>query len=468
MLALIDRVKERLDQQDPRPDGYNVGFNAGRAAGQTVDHAHVHVVPRYHGDVEDPRGGVRNVIPGRGNYLRWSDAAPERVLSEPAHGVSAPGHPDAAFLRRVLALVEEGAKVATYKPALLMALVDLSVEASIGADADAEVDIAVVDLADRVMELYWPQVRPRLAEYYRLPDGFHRLRQSTNDRVGGTGPGRQPNEARIPRTVSRLQQAVGGLSPLQVRALRAADWDQARREVATALARQPIPRLQRPGTAVHDEFERFLYDDSGFGESVSMRAAGELHLRLKPGVAQRLADAAPLLRPAIEVVWTRQVAQINRLSVLEENLREQLFGVVRATLAPVRDALTDAGVRDCFWCERRLTTNVQVDHVLPWAHYPLDSLYNLVLTDGACNLDKVDRPVSSRLVQRWFERDVDQLESISAHLGWPVGRARTVRLAATAYSDVPLGFPLWDGRNRPRTVMTTAEREATLQIVLAA
>ena len=68
MLALVDEVKRRLDAER-RPDGYNVGFNAGAAAGQTVGHLHIHVIPRYRGDVPDPRGGVRHVIPGKGNYL---------------------------------------------------------------------------------------------------------------------------------------------------------------------------------------------------------------------------------------------------------------------------------------------------------------------------------------------------------------------------------------------------------------
>ena len=68
MLALVDEVKRQLDA-DRRPDGYNVGFNAGAAAGQTVGHLHLHVIPRYRGDVPDPRGGVRHVIPGKGNYL---------------------------------------------------------------------------------------------------------------------------------------------------------------------------------------------------------------------------------------------------------------------------------------------------------------------------------------------------------------------------------------------------------------
>ncbi len=51
------------------PDGYNVGFNDGAAAGQTIGHFHLHVIPRRLGDMDDPRGGVRHVIPARGNYL---------------------------------------------------------------------------------------------------------------------------------------------------------------------------------------------------------------------------------------------------------------------------------------------------------------------------------------------------------------------------------------------------------------
>lgn len=76
LIALVDVVKRVLDAGVDHeggglrvPDGYNVGFNAGEAAGQTVMHLHLHVIPRYRGDMADPRGGVRHVIPARGNYL---------------------------------------------------------------------------------------------------------------------------------------------------------------------------------------------------------------------------------------------------------------------------------------------------------------------------------------------------------------------------------------------------------------
>ena len=52
------------------PDGFNIGMNDGEAAGQTISHAHIHVIPRYHGDVPDPRGGVRWIIPSKAAY--WS------------------------------------------------------------------------------------------------------------------------------------------------------------------------------------------------------------------------------------------------------------------------------------------------------------------------------------------------------------------------------------------------------------
>lgn len=67
VMALVNEVKRALDASH-HPDGYNVGFNAGDAAGQTVPHLHVHVIPRYHGDRADPRGGVRWVLPEHADY----------------------------------------------------------------------------------------------------------------------------------------------------------------------------------------------------------------------------------------------------------------------------------------------------------------------------------------------------------------------------------------------------------------
>jgi len=63
----VERVRARIEQAH-RPQGFNVGWNDGRAAGQTVFHLHLHVIPRYEGDAGDPRGGIRWILPGRARY----------------------------------------------------------------------------------------------------------------------------------------------------------------------------------------------------------------------------------------------------------------------------------------------------------------------------------------------------------------------------------------------------------------
>jgi diadenosine tetraphosphate (Ap4A) HIT family hydrolase len=67
MLGLLDRAREYLDGRFS-PKGYTIGINEGAAAGQTIFHVHLHLIPRYTGDVADPKGGIRGVIPGKQRY----------------------------------------------------------------------------------------------------------------------------------------------------------------------------------------------------------------------------------------------------------------------------------------------------------------------------------------------------------------------------------------------------------------
>ena len=67
IFELIDKAKNIIDERF-KPDGYNIGINLGEKAGQTIMHLHVHLIPRYDGDVPDPRGGVRGVVPEKKSY----------------------------------------------------------------------------------------------------------------------------------------------------------------------------------------------------------------------------------------------------------------------------------------------------------------------------------------------------------------------------------------------------------------
>jgi diadenosine tetraphosphate (Ap4A) HIT family hydrolase len=69
LMSLLDEAKAAADRESS-PDGFNIGINDGLAAGQTVLHLHVHLIPRFVGDTPDPRGGVRWIIPEKADY--WS------------------------------------------------------------------------------------------------------------------------------------------------------------------------------------------------------------------------------------------------------------------------------------------------------------------------------------------------------------------------------------------------------------
>ena len=69
LMSLLGTAKANVEAEF-KPDGYNIGINDGPVAGQTVPHLHVHLIPRYKGDMPDPRGGVRWIIPDKADY--WS------------------------------------------------------------------------------------------------------------------------------------------------------------------------------------------------------------------------------------------------------------------------------------------------------------------------------------------------------------------------------------------------------------
>lgn len=69
LFAILEKSRE-IVEQDFNPDGFNIGINDGEAAGQSVMHLHIHLMPRYFGDMENPRGGVRNIFPEKGDYTK--------------------------------------------------------------------------------------------------------------------------------------------------------------------------------------------------------------------------------------------------------------------------------------------------------------------------------------------------------------------------------------------------------------
>ena len=139
-----DAICRRTTQAKlPIPDGFNIGVNVGEAAGQTVLHLHVHVIPRYRGDASDPRGGVRHVIPNKGNYLAAMPTEGAALARDAEMTYLRPNHLPAAHHR----LVTGGRDDALLRPLLD----DL--------DRAQKVDIAVAFVLESGVELIVAHLR---------------------------------------------------------------------------------------------------------------------------------------------------------------------------------------------------------------------------------------------------------------------------------------------------------------------
>lgn len=330
--------------------------------------------------------------------------------------------------QRVVAILEAGLRTATYKLATLMALIDYAIE-HVPSDSEAPLEVPIRDLAHRVLELYWQQVRPFEGQ---------ELRQSTQPR------------ARIPQAALNLRFAAGvGTSgtSLAVAVKRApAAYQEAIDEIVLCLAQQPLYRLQRlPGTASSD---CFLYDDAFLHDGItrgSLSAHGD-GILLKPGVAVGLARLAGLLKPALEIMWVEDVRRMNQF--LHENIPDvagHLFGHERIALTAVRDPLKNAFGASCFYCETPLGRDNPIDHVLPWSLVGIDGLANLVPACRPCNSDKRHSLPAPAIIDRALGRNRAVLEDIAVTIEWPTQYDRVVAAARGIYRSQPLGTATWAG-----------------------
>jgi hypothetical protein len=315
--------------------------------------------------------------------------------------------------QRIVGILETGRRTATYKLATLMALIDHAIEHVPARDAD-RLAVPIDDLARRVLELYWRQVRPFEGR---------QLRQSTQSR------------ARIPQAARDLRSAAGvgtAGTPLAIADLRVPNaYAVAIDEVTLCLAQQPLHRLQRLHGS--EQSECFLYDDTFLHDRISRRAlrvSGDA-IVLEPGVAAGLARLSGLLKPALEIMWVDDVRRMNSF----------LDAEVPDVRAPFKEAF---GAR-CFYCKTGLPEGNPIDHVLPWSLLGIDGLANLVLSCQRCNSDKGNSIPALPLVDRVLGRDRQTLEDIATAIQWPTQYDRVVAAARGVFRSQPGGAATWAG-----------------------
>ena len=332
---------------------------------------------------------------------------------------------DDLLIERLLRVVDEGRRTATYKLALLLGLIDAT------AMRPGESVMPTRTIAERVLELYYRQTRPYV------------------DRTG---------ERRVPRQISmksspvldvvgqlrHANEAAGGRSLADARHSVPADLVRAVDVIEDTFVRYPIPLLQVLGSITIP----FLYEpDWPEGTSARvLRRGGRDRLVLLDGVADRLVVLGPMLRPLIELHWVRDVARWTGVATEDEQLHAHLFGSERSSFPKpmVRD-LIDLQEGFCFYCGERLGRGVQIDHFLAWSRWPNDAVENLVAADS-CNGAKSDHLAATAHLTRWrlrIETLSPSLADLAAHHRWPSDKDRTWALAQSTYAHIAPGTPLW-------------------------
>ena len=356
-----------------------------------------------------------------------------------------------AWAQLLLTVLEEGRRTATYKLAVLLALLDCCV---LGADARGRPpqSIPVRDLAERVLELYWRQVRPY--------DGGTVLSQST-----------QPRAVTVDavRALRSDAERVRATTPAAAARTLPDAYERTVSTIELNLVQMPLGKLQRPqgysATGASD-YPRFLYDDRAFTErvTVSQLRRAPMHVVLQPGVPDWLVSLSGVLRPLLELHWTRAVAGFNQRHVAEDRLREHLFGSERSNLQPLRPGLLEVQHGECFYCRQRLPERgVEVDHFVPWSRLPNDALGNLVLADSRCNNAKRDHYADLRLLERWWTRPSAVLEQLADATRWPLQLERSKQVARGLYAHLPAGTPLWQQPG----LYTVLDRDALADVLHA-
>jgi 5-methylcytosine-specific restriction endonuclease McrA len=338
-------------------------------------------------------------------------------------------------VERLLQILHEGQRSSTYKLAVIIGLLDLCL-ARTDALGWPPTAITTRELAERVIELYWPQVRPRAD----VPLSQNRGREGVILR-----------EVRQLRDQALLLSRVGA-SVHRVRTLLPDTYEATVDEVEWKLIEMPLPRLQRVGGQDTDWLYRIGWADNRLPSRGDVRRyqrgeGGDFDNRilLRPDVALAFVRLHGLLRPFVEQRWVREVAEMNRLPVQE--LHGFLFGAPRTALAPVRPLLLDLQGGDCFYCGGRIAhQHAEVDHFIPWARHPDDGLENLVVAHRRCNGSKSDFLASVDHLARWRARNLDHacaLEQIADDARWGKSGTRALGAARALYMRLPAEARLW-------------------------
>jgi 5-methylcytosine-specific restriction endonuclease McrA len=307
------------------------------------------------------------------------------------------------FLTKVQRLFNESDFSSTYKYALLISLADLAIE--LGKDDDSELELSNRQIAERFIELYWQQSSP-----YKT--------SKTNDR--GVLYQNHGTQAAIIKAIQAFRNENNFNSPNAAK--HSKEYKKLVTAVASTVAKQPINYLQNVG----GETLPFLYERNTSS------------ITLKKGVTYCLRRFQPLIQQLARGRWTDYIKKnAKNISILGEkdDLNSFLFETSRKTLALVCKELKVLYGCKCFYCNKA-TTELEVDHFIPFSLYPRDLMHNFVLACPSCNRSKSDSLAARVHLDKWIKlttKNSDAIVRIGERAGVSSNLETSIAIAKWGY-----------------------------------
>jgi 5-methylcytosine-specific restriction endonuclease McrA len=333
------------------------------------------------------------------------------------------------FLAKIQRLFNESDFSSTYKYALLISLADLAIE--LGKDDNSELELTNRQIAERFTELYWQQSSP-----YKI--------SKVND--SGVLYQNHGTQAAIIKAIQAFRDENS------FNAHNAATHSKEYKKLVTAVAgivaKQPINYLQNVGGGVLP----FLYKRNTSS------------ITLKIGVAYCLRRFQPLIQQLARSRWTDYIKKnAKNIPILGEkdDLNSFLFETSRKTLALVCKELKALYGCKCFYCNKT-TSELEVDHFIPFSLYPRDLMHNFVLACLTCNRSKSDTLAAKIHLDKWIQVSTKNSEVI-AMIGEQIGICSNLE---TSMSIAKWGYEAATRSNtafwiRPRSYETLLEIKQT-------
>lgn len=318
------------------------------------------------------------------------------------------------FISDIQQLLATAKATSTYKFALLISLVRISIEKN-HSNSEA-LTIPLTAIAEKFIEIYWQQARPYFT-HITTQESHNPL----NDPILLQNNGKQ---ALVITQIIEAQRQTPSLSAFKKSG---APWEKLLKKVGQTIHTYPLQHLQMSDTNPHE----FIYHYEPQNKET---------ITLHPNVAFCLTRFSIFIEEICQKYWMDNIRLLTRNQNKFgnfPNLDEFLFSVDRNNLSQIKPFLHRIQQGCCFYCGEKITVTAgEVDHFIPWSLYQYDTAHNFVLADKTCNNKKSNNLAATIFYEKWLKRNAQFDEEITQEIGkynFLVDRQRSESIAKNYY-----------------------------------